>query len=101
MKENKNINGIRVENEINLNEKEINENNNNINNQNDKIKKFNILNSNISNTFNFHSDYINQIILLKDGRIASSSNDKSIIIYNKINYSIQLQIKNLDDCVYN
>ena len=93
MKENKNINGIRVENEINLNE-----NNNNINNQNDKIKKFNILNSNISNTFNFHSDYINQIILLKDGRIASSSNDKSIIIYNKINYSIQLQIKNLDDC---
>ena len=71
MKENKNINGIRVENEINLNEKEINENNNNINNQNDKIKKFNILNSNISNTFNFHSDYINQIILLKDGRIAS------------------------------
>ena len=101
MKENKNINGIRVENEINLNEKEINENNNNINNQHDKIKKFNILNSNISNAFNFHSDYINQIILLKDGRIASSSNDKSIIIYNKINYSIQLQIKNLDDCVYN
>ena len=66
MKENKNINGIRVENEINLNEKEINENNNNINNQN---KKFNILNSNISNTFNFHSDYINQIIMINQYNI--------------------------------
>ena len=30
-----------------------------------------------------HKDSVNQIILLKDGRIASSSNDKSILIYNK------------------
>ena len=72
-------------------------------NDNNKIniKKFNILNNKISNTLNYHKDAVNQIILLKDGRIASSSNDKSIIIYNKEDYSIQLQIKNLDSYVYN
>ena len=67
----------------------------------ENIKKFNILNNKISNTLNYHTDSVNQIILLKDGRIASSSNDNSIIIYNKEDYSIQLQIKNLDSYVYN
>ena len=52
------------------------------------------------NTLNYHSDVVNQIILLKDGRIASSSNDKSIIIYNQ-DFSVQLQIKNFDSEVLN
>ena len=67
----------------------------------ENIKKFNILNNKISNTLNYHKDYVNQIILLKDGRIASSSSDNSIIIYNKEDYSIQLQIKNLNRDVFN
>ena len=67
----------------------------------ENIKKFNILNNKISNTLNYHTNWVNQIILLKDGRIASSSDDKSIIIYNKEDYSIQLKIKNLDDSVFN
>ena len=60
----------------------------------------NILNTNISNTLNYHTDSVNQIILLQDERIASCSEDKSIIIYNKEDYSIQLQI-NLDGYIYN
>ena len=52
-------------------------------------------------TLNYHSDVVNQIILLKDGRIASSSNDKSIIIYNQEDFSVQLQIKNFDSEVLN
>ena len=79
-------------------------NENNKMNDNNKIKqniKFNILNNKISNTLNHHTNYINQIILLQDGRFASSSSDNSIIIYNKENYSIQLQIQNLISCVYN
>ena len=118
MKENKNeikidnkiIENINIENNNNINqqinnniiiennEKKINENNLQIN---ENIKKFNILNTNISNTLNYHTDFVNQIILLQDGRIASCSNDYSIIIYNKEDYSIQLQIQNLDNSVYN
>ena len=44
-------------------------------------QKFNIIDNNISNILNYHLDTVNQIILLKDGRIASCSNDKSIIMF--------------------
>ena len=65
----------------------------------------------VYDSLSYHKDSVNQIILLKDGRIASSSNDKSIIIYNKEDLSIQLQInfedinkfkkENDDNCVLN
>ena len=32
----------------------------------ENIKKFNILNNKISNTLNYHTNWVNQIILLKD-----------------------------------
>jgi len=64
-------------------------------------KNFKIYKSKIINTLSNHSDAVNQIILLKDGRIASSSNDKSILIYNKENYSIELKIDNFDSIVFN
>ena len=63
--------------------------------------KFSSLDNCKSKTLNYHSDVVNQIILLKDGRIASSSNDKSIIIYNQEDFSVQLQIKNFDSEVLN
>ena len=58
------------------------------------------LNSNKSQTLEKHTNIVNQIILLKDGRIASSSDDKSILIYNKEMDQVELTI-NLDDKVYN
>ncbi len=53
-----------------------------------------------SQTLDNHKETVNQIILLKDGRIASSSDDKSILIYNKEMDKVELTI-NLDDKVYN
>ena len=119
MKENKNIKGIRVENEIN--EKEINENNNNINNKNinnndkneinendnninnqnfnnnkSKINgndnNINIVNYKILKTLEYHTSFINQILLLKDKRIASCSSNRSIIIYIKEDFTEKLKI---------
>ena len=93
IKEN-NVNTIKGENEIIINQ--------NIKNPiKEHNKKFNIINLKISNTLTYHLNYVNQIILLQDGRIASSSSDKSILIYNKENYSVELEIKDLNDCVYN
>jgi exonuclease VII small subunit len=54
---------------------------------------FNLLHSNIFSNVNKHTDKINQIIILKDGRIASSSNDSSILIYNKEMNNIDIMIK--------
>ena len=65
------------------------------------FKNFKIYESKISNTLSHHSGAVNQIILLKDGRLASSSNDKKIIIYNKENYSIELKIDKFDSEVSN
>ena len=58
------------------------------------------LNSNKSQTLEKHTNIVNQIILLKDGRIASSSNDKSILIYNKEMDNVELTI-NLESNVLN
>ncbi len=63
-------------------------------------KKFNIKNSKIYKTLDKHKDTVNQIILLKDGRIASSSNDQSILIYNKEMDNVELTI-NLESNVLN
>ena len=64
-------------------------------------------NSNISNFWNNHTLYdfqklailknvhsyqIYSICFLKDGRIASSSGDKKVLIYNKITFKIEIRI---------
>ena len=60
-------------------------------------QKFKFTKNDIFKILNYHSDIINQIILLKDGRIASCSNDKSIIIYNKEDFNVQLKIEFKDE----
>ena len=49
-----------------------------------------ILSNNI--TITEHNDYINCLIILKDGRLASCSNDKSVKIYNKNNKIVEINI---------
>ena len=51
-------------------------------------------------TLDYHKDTVNQIILLKDGRIASSSDDNSILIYNKEMDKVESKI-DLKDKVFN
>ena len=68
--------------------------------KNNENKKFNIKNPQIYRILNYHKDTVNQIILLKDGRIASSSDDKSILIYNKEMDNVELTI-NLESNVLN
>ena len=46
-------------------------------------------------TLNVHTNYVNNIIVLNDGRLCSCSSDQKMIIYNK-NYEIDLTIK--DNC---
>ena len=46
-------------------------------------------------TLNDHTNYVNNIIVLNDGRLCSCSSDQKMIIYNK-NYEIDLTIK--DNC---
>ena len=65
------------------------------------MKNFNVLKYQIYKTLNYHKDTVKQIILLKDGRIGSSSNDKSIVIYDKEMNDIQLSINNLKSNVLN
>ena len=62
---------------------------------------FNLLHSNIFSNLNKHTDKINQIIILKDGRIASSSNDSSILIYNKEMNNIDIMIKEHNKKIFN
>jgi WD40 repeat protein len=62
--------------------------------------KFQILESKILNKLAEHKSDVNHIILLEDGRIASSSNDNTILIYNKDNNKIELKIENEDTIFY-
>ncbi len=62
--------------------------------------KFQILESKILNKLVKHKSAVNHIILLEDGRIASSSNDNTILIYNKDNNKIELKIENKEYIFY-
>ena len=42
---------------------------------------------------NNHKDRVTCLSILKDGRLVSGFNDKSIIIYNKITYQPDIRIK--------
>ena len=72
---------------IKLLENKLNKQNNNFN---IKLKEpIHILNN--------HKDKVTCLSILKDGRLVSGSNDKSIIIYNKITYQPDLIIKEHND----
>ena len=52
-------------------------------------------------TINEHSNYINSLLLLSDGRLASCSYDNTIKIYNiNNNYHCDITLKGHTDCVY-
>ena len=58
----------------------------------------NSFNKNIK-TIKYHSECINYISQLKDGRLASCSNDNSFNIYKKDSYELELSIKEHSDWI--
>ena len=59
----------------------------------------NSFNKNIR-TIKYHTDSINCISQLKDGRLASCSNDNCFNIYKKDSFELQLSIKEHSDCIF-
>ena len=59
---------------------------------NDNIGQTNHFKNNIK-TINNHSSYVTHLLILKDGRLASSSYDYTINIYKKNTFELQLSIK--------
>ena len=47
-----------------------------------------------------HNDFVNNLIVLQDGRFASCSNDKSIKIFNQITYRCDITIKGHKYAIY-
>ena len=71
---------------------------NNLNKQNNNLyNNFNIKLKEPIHTLNNHKGDIRGLSILKDGRIVSGSEDKSIIIYNKITYQPDLIINEHND----
>ena len=66
---------------------------------NNKYNDFDINTKNPLYQLNNHSKAIICLILMKDGRLVSGSNDNSIMIYNKISYTPDLVIKEHDNPV--
>ena len=64
------------------------------------LKDFNINLKNPIHILNNHTSNVWCLTCMKDGRLASSSGDNSIIIYNKITYKPDLIIKEHNDQVY-
>ena len=73
--------------------------NNNLKNDN-SFDDFNIKLKNPIHILNSHTSQIGSLILLKDGRLASSSADQSIIIYNKLTNNPDIIIKEHSSWVY-
>jgi len=63
------------------------------NNNNNLYNNFNIKLREPIHILNNHKDFVRCLSILKDGRLVSGSDDKSIIIYNKITYQPDLIIK--------
>ena len=59
-------------------------------NNNNLYNNFNIKLKESIHILNNHINWVNCLTILKDGRLVSCSFDKSIIIYNKITYHINL-----------
>ena len=72
---------------------------NKLNKQNNKYYNFNIKLKQPIHILNNHTKDVICLNILKDGRLVSSSTDKSIIIYNKETYQPGLKIKEHEDSV--
>ena len=85
----------KLEKKLNQTEKE-NENDR----QTNLYDNFNINLKNPIHILNFHSNSVNCLTVLNDGRLVSGSDDNHIIIYNKITYQPDLIIKEHKSHVY-
>ena len=63
------------------------------NNNNNLYDNFNINLKNPIHKLNFHINSVNCLAVLNDGRLVSGSDDKNIIIYNKMTYKPDVIIK--------
>ena len=63
-------------------------------------KNYDIKLKNSIRTLNYHTSNVWCLTFTKDGRLVSGSEDKSIIIYNKMTYQSDLVIKEHKDSVY-
>ena len=68
-------------------------NNNNKDKINNKISNNNIFDYKITKTLKYHKKCVNYLLLLKDNRLASVSDDNYLIIYNIYKNVIDLQIE--------
>ena len=85
---------IRTKNKkIKLLENKLNKYSNKSNNKNNLYNNFNINLKEPIHILNNHKKNVRSLSILKDGRLASGSDDASIIIYNKITYQPDLIIK--------
>ena len=76
-----------------------NKNNKENNDKNLNFKDFNIANLTPKNKLKSNS-YVYAILQLQDGRLASSSNDGSISIYNKDTFEVELKINEHKESIY-
>ena len=96
----KNIHNIHNLNNNNLNNNNLNNNNlnnnlnNNYNNNNNNKKSLNLSEITEIKKITEHSNYITALTILSDGRLVSGSFDKSINIYNKDTFNLDIKIKN-------
>ena len=63
-------------------------------------KLINLLKYGNFKTIKKHTEYINYMRILPDGRLSSCSSDGTIIIYNKENYKLEYKINVGDDVLY-
>ena len=82
---------VKKDKKIKLLESRLNKINNNI--ENNLYNNFDIKSKEPIHILNHHQDSINCLTILKDGRLVSGSNDKSIIVYNKETFQPDLTIK--------
>ena len=60
----------------------------------DYFTNYNLCSFDPVESINPHTDYINSVVLLKDGRIASCSDDSTIKIFNPLkNYKCEITLK--------
>ena len=90
-----NKNEINIINELNNNKNDITLNNNNDKDKiiNNNFSKNNIFDFKKTKTLSYHKKCVNYLLLLKDNRLASVSDDNNLIVYNLTKNEIELQIE--------
>lgn len=66
----------------------------------EKKERVNQIDFTLIGSLNYHSSFINSILILQDGRIASCSSDKTIKIFNLQNYKCELTLTGHQEAIY-